>query len=109
MLVMGLLLVGTIVAFSTLPLWKSESVIAQENLQYVVDTVEKTCTDIDTVLQSGPRCKPRSALLSLPSRSDILEVIPNQVEIQRCQGMCPNSMHHCLPSLVQNKTIEVIS
>lgn len=85
---------------------------AQQNNPYVESANQ--CV-IEDLIQAGPECKPRPVLVDLPvpylSDGSIPEVIPNQVQVQRCQGVChqSNTFHRCVPHEGGrvNKTVDV--
>ena len=56
---------------------------------------------VANILYSGPQCAPRQQLVTIPQPSDIdvLEMIPKQVELMRCGGVChtENSRKKCVP------------
>lgn len=113
MLVMALL--ATLSLSSLLILQIQDSpVFAEQNNPYIDISSSNKCV-IGDLLQSGPKCEPRPTLVELPtaylSDGSIIEVIPNLVQVQRCQGVChqSNSFHKCVPHEGGriNKTIEV--
>lgn len=65
------------------------------------------------MLQSLVRCQPRPTLVELPVPStsgdtgSILQVIPGHVMLDRCSGSCRSPSHSCLPTHVENVTLEV--
>ena len=75
------------------------------------DHTEETCS-VGSLLYSGPECSPRPTIIPLPPgplSQDIIEVIPNQVEVLKCGGVChgENSNHKCISTVKYTKTVEV--
>ncbi len=59
------------------------------------------------------RCRPRPTLVELPlpvtggDSGSIIQVIPGHVMVDRCSGSCDTPSHSCLPTAVENTTLEV--
>jgi hypothetical protein len=79
------------------------------------ERVEETCPaqTIRAVLDSSPKCIPRYELIKLPTpdSSEVVEVIPSHILVQKCGGAChdQNLYHKCVPDKGARitKTVEV--
>ncbi len=64
----------------------------------------------NTIWQSSLTCKPRPTLVQVPLPDNhISHVIPGHVIIDRCSGSCHSPFLSCLPTKVENVTIDVIA
>lgn len=65
------------------------------------------------VWQTLPECQPRNTLVKIPLPQDpnVLQVIPNQVEVARCAGSCHSNeglYQRCVAQSKHNKTFAVL-
>lgn len=72
-------------------------------------------THHENILPSILKCRPRPTVIELPmpvmdgESGAIMQVIPGHVLVERCSGSCSVPSHSCLPTLVVNKTVEVMA
>lgn len=94
------------------------SIVVYETQNYQTTAVEQTLNynnvsesvcDTSFILNNGPECEPRPVLMSLPLPTEALEVIPNQIEVKKCGGVCTedNPYHKCVPNYKKNTTFQV--
>lgn len=69
--------------------------------------------DKTSIWKQLPECKPRNTLVKipLPNNPNVLNVVPNQVELARCAGTChtPDGLYQrCMPESVANTSVQVM-
>lgn len=89
--------------------------MSSSNLQSSSNPNPHICTDQDkhNVWSQLPECKPRRTLVSIPFPQDpnVLNVIPHQIEVDRCDGTCHLSggqYQKCVADSKMNTSVQVM-
>lgn len=85
----------------------------RSDLRYLAQSSCSTQQQID-VFRSAVACAPRPTVVELEVEESLdgsaaLQVIPGHVLVERCAGSCEAPGHSCLPTRVENVTVQVMA
>ena len=77
-----------------------------------IDIKECTPDQQKNIFLDLPECSPRSSLIDLremfANATDVIEVVPDHVAVDRCGGSCHAPSHTCNPDSVISESIPVM-